>query len=745
MSARNGSARLRRNDHDVTAPSVPRLRSTVVERPRLVGEAATEPHQRIVVVSAPPGYGKTTFAAQWCNSGQRPVAWLTLTDADNDARRLMARVVWALNALDQLPSEITDHLDQPGRPFDALLKEFLDALDTRPAFTLVLDDVHHLHRGHARQLVASLATSIPAHSQLVVLTRGEPGFPLARLRAAGDLNEVCAAKLAFNAEETSRLLGAAGMHVSEEFGSRVCATTEGWAAALALVSMSERPDDGSEPVIPASGTQHDIADYFDEEVLGAQPNEVRRFLLATSVVERFSGPLVDAMTGRDDSARMLGHLDRHNVFVVPLDEERRWYRYHHLFRALLLAHQGENREFATPTLLDRAAAWHERFGDPGEAFEYAYRCGDLERVGRVLLRHFDDYICLGRIETLVHWLDRLADVDIAGDAQLAIASGWVFAASGQTERARRSLAAAERCDLDRPSCDGASSLRAAMINLRGTLGFGGVSKMLEDGKLLIASETPGRTRWLLSAYRTVGVALTLLGRTEDATTSFREILPLSQGVHRNNRVFSLGLLSLLASDGGDWIGAQRWAACTDGLLDGYEHTPHRVPVLVASVVLATHRGSWSEASDLLGEAESLLPLIAGLPMVQAYLDVRCAEAASATGDAVRMNRLLEEARWLCARTEDPGVLSERIDRLVAETAEGDGRLGTLSPAELRVLRQLATHRTLEQIAAELYVSRTTVKTHVASIYSKLGVTTRADAVAALGTQADVRPLATMSP
>ncbi|MGZ4708241.1 MAG: LuxR C-terminal-related transcriptional regulator [Acidimicrobiales bacterium] len=720
----------------IRAFAPPLGRSGEVVRPRLVPAVGTERSRPLVVVRAPAGYGKSTFAAQWCRSDDRPVSWLSLREADNDAVQLLSRVAAALEALEPVDAELVKALQTPTpRVEAALLPRFLDSLASRSPFLLALDDVHLLTSPSALAVLKGLAHDVPPGSQVVLVCRAEPPIGLARLRAAGDLHELQAADLALDEAETAELLAQAGVHLSPEEITELWTATEGWAAGLALAAMSRLKENPANPLASLSLGRRDIGDYFREEVLDVESDSVREFLIATSGVQRLCGPLCDAMTGRTDSADLLRELATTNLFVIPLDDDRRWFRYHHLFQDLLQAELEVSGEQRGADLLSRAAAWHEDHGDPSEAFEYAHRANDLDRAGRILLRHRDEYLGSGRIETVLRLLDLCQEEDIESDPQLAIAAAWVTGHAGDTERANRYLAAAERSpDLDRPSSDGATSLRAAVVNLRGTLGTRGAAQMLEDGRSVIDSELPERTRWLLGGYRNVGVAHLLLGHTNDAIDALSETIVLTEAnpATRYVRMYCLGMLALAHGDLGDWARADRYTRQAEEILTGLEHNVQRLPVLVARAATAAHAGDASRAADALAQAREMMSTARAVPFLQAEMSLRCAEAAHSLGDDDAEKALVWDAVLASRRLVDPGSIPTRIADLQERMAGTDPLLALLSPAEKRVLRQLATHRTLQEIAEHLYVSRPTVKTHVAAIYSKLGVTTRAEAVAALG-------------
>jgi LuxR family maltose regulon positive regulatory protein len=685
-----------------------------------------------MLVQAPPGYGKTTFTAQWCRHDPRPTAWLGLREADNDPIHLLSRVMAALEAIESVDPLFAEDLSQPSPNLDRAIIRLLKSWERRAPVQVVFDEVHLLRRSSAIQVLRSLAEAAPGGSQVILLTRTDPPFGLARIRIAGDLYEVRVEALALDRSETDQLLQQAGVAAGVDDVDRLWQQAEGWAAVISLAAMSGRGAQRRESLASVSGTQRDIADYLWEEVLSHEQEDVRRFLLVTSLTQRLCGELCDAMMDRKDSDRVLRDLASVNLFIVPLDEHRRWYRYHHLFQELLQAEVLRSLEDPM-SYLDRAAAWHEAHGEPAEAFEYSRRCGDMVRAGRVLMRHWDSYAGRGRIETLLLWLEGCEDRDIESDPQFAIGAAWVTALAGDLARAYRYLAAAQRGDLDHPSPDGATTLRAAMLNLRAALAPSGVGQMLEDGLAVIKSERTTRSRWLVGGYRTVGIAYLMLGKSKAAVTALHETLLLTEG--RPNllhvRVFCLGMLALAHADLDQWALAERYLREGESNLARYDDVVQGLPILLMRSSLDARNGDRGGTLAAIAKVRAVVPAGWGPSCLGAELTLRCAQAAHLVGADDLAREFVELSQLAAGRAGDAGTVVQRLNDLIADMTGADTRVRQLTPAEMRVLRQLATHRTLKQIAEHLYVSRATVKTHVGSIYAKLGVTSRAEAVALL--------------
>ncbi len=327
----------------------------------------------------------------------------------------------------------------------------------------------------------------------MLVGRSDQGLRLGRIRASGDLVEVGAALLALDTEETRAVAARGGLDLSKEAAEALRERTEGWAAAVALATLSLRDrDDAAMRAAGLTGTQQQIADYLIEEVLESQSGNLKMFLLGTSILDRMTPPLCDAVLGTDDAADSLEALARSNAFVVPLDDRGGWYRYHHLFSDLLRAELNRRHPELLPVYLERAAAWCELHGSPDEAFAYAHERGDLAQAGRIALGHWDELTGRGRIETLRLWLDRCTDEEIESDAQLSIAAAWVAALLGDPVGARRFVAAAERRPLDVASADGATSLRSALALVRTVVAPDGIHGILRDAEFAYTAEKQAR-------------------------------------------------------------------------------------------------------------------------------------------------------------------------------------------------------------------------------------------------------------
>jgi hypothetical protein len=343
---------------------------------------------KLTVVSAPAGFGKTTLLTEWFTEGRRPAAWVSLDPRDSDIVRFWSYVIASLRVvLPEVGDEAEALLQSDPKAVESVVASLVNDLDTLASdLVLVLDDYHVIESADVHESLAFFLEHLPPQVHLVLAGRSDPALPLARMRARGELLEIRAADLRFSPAETSAYFREAmGFALSDEDLRALEARTEGWIAALQLAALSLRDrEDVSGFIASFTGDDRFVVDYLVEEVLERQTPEVREFLLATSVLARLTGPLCEAVTGGTGGAATLDMLDRANLFVVPLDDQRRWYRYHHLFADVLRARLlGERPELA-PELHRRACDWYDRNGDWADAIGHAMAGADFESAARLI-------------------------------------------------------------------------------------------------------------------------------------------------------------------------------------------------------------------------------------------------------------------------------------------------------------------------------------------------------------------------
>jgi LuxR family transcriptional regulator, maltose regulon positive regulatory protein len=380
-----------------------------VARPRLVRQLDDGLDRGLVLVCAPAGSGKTSLLASWARAGSRPVAWLSLDPGDNDPARFWRHVFAALDlARPGMGARVAPLLSQSEPPpSEVLVTVLINELAEPGEVVLILDDYHLIESRRLHDAMDFLVSHLPQGLRLVLASRSEPPLPLARLRARGQIAEVDAGELRFTAAEAAELLAGT---VPGEAVTALTRRTEGWAAGLRLAALSLRgQSDTARFVAEFSGSNRYVLDYLTEEVLESQPKDIRGFLLETSVLDRLSGPLCDALTGRSDSQPMLERIERAGLFLVPLDDVRGWWRYHHLFADLLRARLDAEQPGRARDLHSLAARWHEEHGLTDDAIRHALAAGDMTEAARLIERHFDAAYMTGERATIQRWLSAVPD------------------------------------------------------------------------------------------------------------------------------------------------------------------------------------------------------------------------------------------------------------------------------------------------------------------------------------------------
>lgn len=443
----------------------PPVRADAVARAELVARLAQGVRHGHALISAPAGFGKSTLAAQWIASTAMPVAWLSLEDDDREPLRFLAYVLAALRTVEPSLGEALARSLRSAQPPPPLVAatELVNALASGAKdVALVLDDAHAVCEGPVLELLAFLLDHAPPRLHLILTAREEPDLPLARLRARGRLVELRAADLRFAPDEAERFLSEAmGLRVAPEDARTLERTTEGWVAGLQLAALSlHGRDDPAAFVRSFAGEHRHVLDYLSNEVLRGLEPHVRRFLLETSLLDRMCGPACDAVTGRIDGAETLVELERANLFLVPLDDERRWYRYHALFADVLRAEARRELEGDLPELHRRASRWFEAEGSPGEAIAHALSAGDVDRAARLLELAWRPMDRAFQIPTWRRWAARLPDDALRSRPVLAVAVAWAHLGEGDLAGADAWLADADRWSDARRGEDAASARSA---------------------------------------------------------------------------------------------------------------------------------------------------------------------------------------------------------------------------------------------------------------------------------------------
>jgi LuxR family maltose regulon positive regulatory protein len=429
---------------------IPPPRPKVVLRPRLIERLNEGLHGKLTLISAAAGFGKTTLVSEWVARCQRPAAWLSLDEGDSDPIRFLTYLVAALQTImANIGEGVLGVLQAPQPPpIESILVTLLNEIATIPDnFVLVLDDYHVMDAKSIDNALTFLLEHLPPPMHLVIATREDPHLPLARLRSRGQLTELRAADLRFTPTEAAEFLSQVmGLNLSPEDIAALETRTEGWIVGLQLAAISMRGHEDTTSFINSfTGSHHFVLDYLVEEVLQQQSESIQTFLLRTSILDRLCGPLCDAVLGSPSASgqETLEYLERTNLFIVPLDSERRWYRYHHLFGDLLRQRLGKPKEFAEFNL--RASQWHEENGDLGAAFHHAIAAGDSVRAAGLAEAAWRGMEESFQTAALRGWVKKLPEEVIRVRPVLCTLLGRAFADAGEPEASELRLQDAERC------------------------------------------------------------------------------------------------------------------------------------------------------------------------------------------------------------------------------------------------------------------------------------------------------------
>jgi len=432
---------------------IPRPRAGLVARPRLVERLDEGMARELVLVCTPAGFGKTTLLADWVRGGQRPVAWLSLDEGDNDPVRFWRHVAAALDTV--RPGVAEQVVPLLGSLQSASLDAVVATLVNKVAgmaegVVLVVDDYHLIEAQSVHASLEYLLEHLPSSLRLVLASRADPPLPLARLRARGQLTELRAADLRFTPTEATAVLRAAvGPDVPEVALAALGERTGGWVAGLQLAALSLRGQLDIDAFVQTfSGSHRYVLDYLTEEVLERQPPQLRQFLLETSILDRVCGPLADAVTGRSDSQAILEQVERANLFLIPLDAVRGWWRHHHLFTDLLRARLQQEQPARMLELHLAAAAWYERHELVDEAMRHALAAGDTTRAARLIEQHFEALLGRNEDATLRRWLELLPADAVRSRPRLCLAQAFWALLGGRVEAVERLLDAAEQAVAD---------------------------------------------------------------------------------------------------------------------------------------------------------------------------------------------------------------------------------------------------------------------------------------------------------
>jgi LuxR family maltose regulon positive regulatory protein len=714
----------------------PLVRPGSIRRSSLIERLACDDARPIVSVVAPAGYGKTTLLAQWAERNGQAFAWVSVDESDNDPKVLLAYVAGALNEVEPVGQRVFDALASPASSIRGSVVPRLGAAFaamTSPV-VLVLDDVHLLHDSECRAALSVLADHVPAGSRLVLAGRAEPPLRIARLRAEGKIIEIGPHDLALGPQEAGSLLRAAEVVLGEAEVAELHRRTEGWPVGLYLAALYLK-EGGSLPDAAASfgGDDRFVSEYLESELLARISKRQREFLTRTAALERMSGPLCEAVLDLPGAAATLADLARSNLLLVPLDRRGQWYRYHHLFRDMLLAELERLEPGVIPDLRRRAADWHLENGQPETSLEYSIAAGDVDAAASLVKHLWLPAYRQGRGATVRRWLRWLEDRGgIERHPMLAVGASVVFVNLGHPAEAERWADALDRWPNRDPARPHDLVTEAWVAAMRAWFCRHGVEQMRADADEAVRKSAEAGTA-IPGAVMAQGIARVLCGDPEGgdaflaAAASVREAdTSIETAAH------SLSERSLLAMARGDWSQAEALAERAHDVL----HRAGAKKALVCAVQarVALHRGDIRAARQELASAQQERALLTStLPYFAVQARIELARVHLALADLAGARTLMREIDEVLTRRPGLGTLVGEAEALRARLTKERGSsvpgASALTAAELRLLPLLSTHMSFAEIGAELFVSPNTAKTHAVSIYRKLGAASRGQAVA----------------
>jgi LuxR family maltose regulon positive regulatory protein len=615
---------------------------------------------------------------------------------------------------------------------DVTLPQLVNQLASQGETALVFDDFHRLSAGPARDSVAWLIEYGPPSFQTVLSSRTEPSLPLARLRARGELVEVRAKDLAFTADEADTLMnGHLQLDLSLREVDELTGQTEGWAAGLYLAALSLRGSaDRRELLRKFDGSNRHVVDFLVDEVLATHDAATQDLMLRSSILERFCGPLLDAVIDSEGSGTSLAALSRANLFLLPLDDRGEWYRFHHLFARLLRMELEQRQPGLAPTLHRRAYVWFRAQGLFDDAVEHAFGAGAFAEAGDLIATLWAQYANRARNATVLSWLRRLPRDLALENSSLLLVEAWVQTMSANGAEAAAAITAVEgRGGLEAgPLLDGFRSLEASLATLKGCMPGGDVGdgyKNAVRASELVEPESP----WRCNVCWAVGAGHFFRGQLDEAGPWFEEAAALAPPSEQWIIAASaLAYGSLIAGELGHLEKQARLAEAAVTLAHAHDVEEIDGEALVALGMSLVARGNLREALPLFDRGVAVLRSW-GQPTELANAQIYWASALRAAGERSAAEAAIADARATVDACPDPAFLRDRVEALerssIVRSAPGTAEL---SKRELTVLRLLRGSLSERDIGRELHLSHNTVHSHTRSIFRKLGVSTRADAV-----------------
>jgi LuxR family maltose regulon positive regulatory protein len=714
----------------------PPARPGTIRRASLIKQLVDGHPGPIVSVVAPPGYGKTTLLSQWAEASSQAFAWVSADQGDNDPKVLLSYVAEALDAVEPIDGGVFEALSSPASSVPGSvvprLGSALWAMST--PVVLVVDDVHLLDNRECLAALSALADHVPAGSRLVLAGRARPPVRIARLRAEGRILEIGPGELSLTRQEAASLLRDAGAVLGDDDVAELHRRTEGWPAGLYLAALYLR-EGGSvgRAAVSFGGDDRLVSEYMESEFLDRISERQRVFLTRTAVLERMSGPLCEAVLELPGAGTILAGVAQSNLLLVPLDRRGEWYRYHHLFRDMLLAELVRLEPGLAPVLRRRAASWCLRNGLAEEALEYSIAAEDVSTAADLVENLCVPTYYQGRRTTPQRWLQWLEDHGgMEGRPRVAALAAFIYTLLGRPVEAQRWAEAVDRWqygDAARPE-DRAAEAWAAYV--RALLCRDGVEQMRADAdeavRRFTAEHIVQAGPWICQ-----GLARAVSGDLDGADESFQDAVSVGERAGTDEALgAALSERSLMAMARNQWDRAEVLAGQVRAVVrrSGIEQ-PVACAVLART---ALHRGDSPAVRQWLVAAQRLRSqLTYAYPVLAVQVRIELTRVHLALADLAGARTLMRETDEVLRRRPGLGTLVDEAQALRDQLANerGTGALGVsaLTAAELRLLPLLSTHLSFPEIGAELSLARTTIKSQALSIYRKLGAQSRSRAVA----------------
>ena len=717
----------------------PLIRPGTVRRSSLIQHLEQGGSRPIVSVVAPAGYGKTTLLSQWAERNGQSFAWVSVDEGDNDPKVLLSYVAAALDAVEPIDERVFDALASPvsSVPGSVVPRLGLAFSSMTSPVVLVLDDVHVLQNSECRAALSVLADHVPDGSRLAFVGRAPPPLRIGRLRAEGKIMEIGPDDLSLTCGEASSLLRNVDLALAEKDVAELHKRTEGWPAGLYLAALYLR-DGGSlvSAVSSFGGDDRLVSDYLESEFLSRISRQQREFLTRTAVLERMCGPLCEAVLDISGSAAILADLAGSNLLLVPLDRRGEWYRYHHLFRDMLLAELHRLEPGLTPVLRRRAASWCLGNGMPEAALEYSMAAGDVEGAARLAGQLVVPAYRQGRATTVQRWLGWLEDRGgIERHPMVAVLASLFSALTGRPVDAGRWAAAVDRWQYGDGSRTADPSAEAWAALLRAILCRRGTEQMRADADEAVRGFAAGSFVTPAPALLH-GVARILCGDIAGGDLSLEDAVSIGEEADApDDLAIALCERSLVAMARDQWDRAHVLAGRARTVLRraGIEESYATPLVCAVRARVSMHRGDVTAARRELITAQHLRPLLTyALPYLAVQARIELARVHLTLADQPGARTLMREVDDLLRRRPGLGTLVGEAEalrvQLSRERGSGVPGVSALTAAELRLLPLLSTHLSFPEIGQELFLSRSTIKTEAMSIYRKLGASSRSQAV-----------------